>query len=154
MDNNILPVIWCGREPRENLKEYVSDMLQVKVLSKEIEFFNSEIMQLEEELRKQKPKTVENNPHYLNSLNRIKSFEPIKYQTCFECFLLKGKYPEIYDINGCICTHHLSQNEAGTSEQRRNCICNTNDVSVLRYELIIEDTYKANLYINDILYQI
>ena len=140
-DDNILPLLWYGIEPRENLKEYVSDMMKIKALSKEVEFLNSEIVQLEEVLRNQKPKTIENNPHYLNFRNRTISFEPIEYQKCIECLLMKGKYPEIYNTNGCICTHHMIQTEAGTSEKGGNCICNTNVVSVLRYARLIYYKY-------------
>ena len=108
-------------------------MVQVKALSIEIELLNSEIIQLEEELTKQKPKKRDTkNPHYFNFSKRIKSFDPFKYQKCIECLLLKGKYPEIHDINGCICAHQLSLIEAGNSEEGGHCICNGDDVSIYR----------------------
>ena len=130
-----MQLIWCGGEPTENIKEYVADLQQAKELSNEIEVLNSEIAELEEKLRILKPKTIEKNPHYLNVLSRIVSFDPLKYQKCIQCLLVKSKYEEIYAINGCTCKQHIMQDQAtGTSDLGIFCICNPNYASILRYE--------------------
>ena len=129
-----MPLIWCGSEPKEHLKEYISDALKEKELNRslttEIDKLRDEIDDLQSQLCEEKlnfPK----DPH--NIQNRYLDIDPLEFKTCLQCVASKRKYPEIYPIDSCTCNFDTSS-KVGMSfaETAMPCVCNRTDDYTLR----------------------
>ena len=135
---------WLGPEQLDDLKEYIRQMELVKSLEREIKQLKKESTVLEEQCEKTKPKNTKKELKSITDLNE----NSLKH--CIECMVMNQKYPELLRINRekayfymhneyfCICEIKGSANF-----QQKKCICQTKDISILRYEHII--IYPSNV---------
>ena len=125
-----MPLIWCGSEPKENLPQYISDTLKEKEhnlnLTKDVDKLWDEIDDLQNQLCEETP-NFPKDPH--NIQNRCLDIDPVEFKTCLQCLALQRKYPEIYEIGGCICNlETISKEGMSFAETVMPCVCNrTND---------------------------
>ena len=126
----MMPLVWCGPEPKDDLEKYVHYKQSVKILDLEIEQLKQEIEKLEDKLRKRKPKrkaTDERDSLKSNNTPDLQ-VDALSLKSCVECLATKRKYPELFsNANHCIYKegHHKVH-------QDNICICHQSLRSLLR----------------------
>ena len=112
-------LVWCGPEPKNNLKNFIDEKTKNVALIREIEHLYVEIEHLVNEINNEYPTTDTSDTDPLN-------IDTASLKECLNCLAMRRIYPELLEkSDGCEC--HIEHNE-----RNRNCICQPENFALIR----------------------